>query len=353
MNLSPAINSIRWLRSTRARLPRLSLRRLRMPLTLLALALLALAFAAVRYFPYWPLYGYRGPLPELASEERRIASRLKDHVVSIASRPRNTRYPEALEAAAVYIERQLGEIGYTVERQVYIVDGQRVRNIHVAIGTGGPDRPTFVVGAHYDSWTISPGANDNGSGTAALLELARLLKSYQPARHLLRLVFFVNEEMPHFGTDDWGSRRFAQWLAGREKVSGMISLETIGAYFDQPGTQSFPVPLNLVYRNTGDFITFVGMPRGRTLVHRALGSFRRHTQFPSIGGVAHSFIRGIAWSDHAAFEEIGVPALMITDTALFRYADYHRTTDTADKLDYDRMARLTKGIERMLREIVD
>lgn len=307
----------------------------------------------LRYFPYWPLYGYTGPLPAATAEESALAGRLLDHVHAVASVPHNTAHPEALEASARYIEKQLAALGYDVERQQYPAAGLTVRNIHVSIGRPGPDRPTFVVGAHYDSDGIAPGANDNGTGVAALIELARLLKSYRPKRHFLRLVFFVNEEMPHFGTETMGSLQFARAITAKEIVRGMISLETIGAYSDQPGSQSFPFPLGMVYGDKGDFISFVGTPRARQLVHDTLGSFRRHTQFPTIGGVAHAYIKGIAWSDHASFDEQGVPAIMITDTALFRYRHYHKPTDTPDKVDYGRLARITKGIERTLREIVD
>lgn len=323
------------------------------PVVLIALAVAAAVAGAFRYFAYWPLYGYEGPLPPATQQEKVLAQRLSAHVTAIASVPHNTDHPVALEAAARYIEQQFQALGYAFERQEFEAAGQRVRNIHVAIGNVRPGIPSFVVGAHYDSAGIAPGANDNGSGTAAVLELARMLKDFRPAKHVLRLVLFVNEEWPHFGTETMGSLQFARMLVTREKVAGMISVETIGAYYDQPGTQEFPVPLNLVYRDTANFITFVGMPLGRDLVHAALGSFRRRTQFPSIGGVAHSFIRGIALSDHASFHAHGVPAIMITDTAFFRYPHYHRATDTPDKLDYERMARVTEGLARMLRDVVE
>lgn len=332
------------------------MRRKSTAIVLLLLAPLWAGVAVVRYFAYWPLYGHQGPLPVPTEEERALAPRLREHVVAVASVPHNMDHPEAYEAAAIYIERQLAGLGLKVERQEYPVTGQkvdRVRNVHVTIGELNKGLPSFVVGAHYDSAGIAPGANDNGTGVAALIELARLLADHKPARHLLRLVFFANEEFPGFATGSMGSVQFARMLVAQETVAGMISIETIGAYYDQPGTQRFPTPLNFVYRDTADFITFVGMPRGRDLVHRTLGSFRRHTAFPSIGGVAHSFIPGIAWSDHASFDELGVPAIMITDTALFRYAHYHKATDTPDKVDYERLARVTKGIERMLREVVD
>jgi hypothetical protein len=324
-----------------------------LPLVLILLALAAGVIGAVRYFAYWPLYGFEGPLPPATAEEQDLAGRLRGHVVAVASTPHNTAHPQALETAARYIEGQLKALGYEVERQEFDAAGQRVRNIHVSLGGGGADVPSFVVGAHYDSAGIAPGANDNGSGTAAVIELARMLRDFRPKKHRLRLVLFVNEERPHFGTDTMGSLQFARMLVAKEKVAGMISIETIGSYYDKPGTQEFPVPLNLVYRDTGNFITFVGMPLGRSLVHEALGSFRRNAEFPSIGGVAHSFIRGIALSDHSSFHAYGVPAIMITDTAFFRYPFYHLPTDTPDKLDYDRMARVVEGIGRMLRDIVD
>jgi len=322
-------------------------------LGLMVVVLGATTFAATQYFPSRPLYGHRGPLPAITAEERALSSSLRSHVEAIASKPRNTGHPEALEASAQYIEAQLAKLSLTIERQTYSADGQTVRNIHTTIGRLVPGVPTFIVGAHYDSAYDAPGANDNGSGVAALLELARLLKDHQPRRHRLRLVFFVNEEPPHFLESTMGSAHFARWIAGREKVRGMISLETIGSFSDQPGTQKFPPPFSLVYENKGDFVAFVGTTQGRPLVNEALAVFRRHTSFPSIGGVGYRFIPGIDWSDHASFDDLAIPALMITDTAIFRYPHYHKRTDTPDKLDYERLSRVTKGVERMLREIVD
>lgn len=289
----------------------------------------------------------------MTAEEGALAGRLEEHVKAIASTPHNTANPAELEAAAVYIERQLLAMGYKVERQQFAASGQMVRNIHVAIGREGAGLPSFVVGAHYDSAGVAPGANDNGTGTAAALELARTLKSHTPKRHILRLVLFVNEEPPHFQQETMGSLQFARWLASRETVRAMISLETLGAFSDQRDSQTFPAPFGLLLRNTADFIAFVGTPRARSLLHEALGSFRRHTAFPTMGGVAHAFIKGVDWSDHSSFDAQKIPAIMITDTALFRYPHYHKPTDTPDKVDYQRLARITKGVERMIREIVD
>jgi Zn-dependent M28 family amino/carboxypeptidase len=209
-----------------------------------------------------------------------------------------------------------------------------------------------VVGAHYDSIDDAPGANDNGSGTAAILELARLLKDLRLAHTRLRLVLFVNEEPPYFQTGDMGSYRYAGLLAERgEPVAAMISLETIGYFSDAPGSQQYPPPFGAIFPNRGNFVAFVGMTGSRPLVHEAMASFRRHTSFPSIGGIAPGFIPGIDWSDHWSFAQHGFQAMMITDTAIFRYPHYHRPTDTPDKVDYERLARIAKGIERVLRDM--
>jgi Zn-dependent M28 family amino/carboxypeptidase len=198
--------------------------------------------------------------------------------------------------------------------------------------TAEPDVASIIIGAHYDSAGNAPGANDNGSGTAAVLELARLLKDARPARKRLRFVLFVNEVPPYFQTEDMGSYRYARLLAERhEPVAAMISLETIGFFSDQPGSQHYPQPFGAVFRDKGDYIAFVGMPGSRALVDEVMASFGAYTAFPSIGGVALGNISGIDRSDHWSFAQYGFPAMMVTDTAVFRYAHYHRPTDTRDR----------------------
>jgi Zn-dependent M28 family amino/carboxypeptidase len=231
-----------------------------------------------------------------------------------------------------------------------------VRNLEVAIEPRENASPTktIVIGAHYDSYLDAPGANDNGSGVAALLELARLLRDLRPRRTRLLLAFFVNEEPPYFQTDDMGSLRYTRMLAERkEPVSAMISLETIGYFSDAPGSQQYPQPFDAVFSDRGNFVAFVGMPGSRSLVAEVMKSFRAHTDFPSIGGVAPGFIPGISWSDHESFAEYGFQAMMITDTAVFRYPHYHKPTDTPDRLDCERLARVTKGVERVVREMAE
>jgi Zn-dependent M28 family amino/carboxypeptidase len=262
-------------------------------------------------------------------------------------------YYAELESAAVYLETTLKRLGYEIAPQPYVVDGQTVRNIAVTIPSRSADgAETVVIGAHYDSAGDAPGANDNGSGVAALLELARLLRAHGPVRHQLRLVFFVNEEPPYYRTADMGSWRFARLLVEqREPVRAMLSLETLGAYSDAAGSQQYPAPFGLFFPNTANFIAFVGTPGARRLVHEAIGSFRRHTRFPTIGGVAPAAVPGIDWSDHWSFGQFGYPAIMVTDTALYRYRHYHLPSDTPDKVDYERLARVTKGLEHVIRDL--
>jgi Zn-dependent M28 family amino/carboxypeptidase len=318
----------------------------------------ALAIVALLGFAWWyavvvPGRSHTGPLPPATDDEQAIARRLKEHVTAVASVPHNLKHYAALENSAQYIERVLEALGYEIGRQVFTVAGRSVRNIEVERTAQSAEAPSLVIGAHYDSYDNAPGANDNGTGVAAVLELARLLKSWQSRRVRLRLVLFVNEEPPYYRTPDMGSWRYAKLLSERgEKVHGMISLETLGAFSDTPGSQNYPAPFGLIFPSTANFVAFVSLTGSRDFLHDVMASFRRHTGFPSIGGAApDALVPGVGWSDHWAFGSFAFPAIMITDTALFRYAHYHLPSDTPDKVDYDRLARITKGMERVVREI--
>lgn len=323
-------------------------------LLVVTLLLAALAAGAGWYLFGVPGKSFRGPRPPATSAETALADRLMAHVSTIAREPHNVAHPRALEAAAGYIEAELRKLGYGVRSRPFLADGVAVRNIEVVIDPAEqPPRATLVVGAHYDSCCRSPGADDNATGSAAVIELAGLLRDLRPNRVRLRLVLFVNEEMPWFGTDQMGSRRYArELLAAGEPVVAMLSLETIGFYSDRPGSQRYPQPLSWFYPATADFVAFVGTPSARALVHEAIGDFRRQASFPSEGGVAPDIVEGIAWSDHAPFAELGIPAIMVTDTALFRNPHYHRPSDTPETIDRLALARVTLGLESMLRAMV-
>jgi Zn-dependent M28 family amino/carboxypeptidase len=231
------------------------------------------------------------------------------------------------------------------------VDGKPVDNLEVELrGVTAPEE-IVVVGAHYDSVFRCPGANDNGSGTAGLLALARALAASKPVR-TLRLVAFVNEEPPQFRTADMGSRVYANRCRSRkENIVAMLSLETIGYYTDAPNTQNYPPPLSAVYPSQGDFIAFVGNVGSRSLVRRCVLVFREQAAFPSQGAALPSGLQGVGWSDHESFWEAGYDGVMVTDTAPFRYPHYHAGEDTPDKLDYDRCARAVAGVAEVVRDL--
>jgi hypothetical protein len=320
----------------------------------LVLAAVAAGYGALRYMMAVPGVPHKGELPPLRPEEGTLAAALKKHIEAIATREHNIAHYDELEKAARYIEATLGSYGYVVNRQSFAVDGKTVRNIDVIIepqsGLAAPE--VLVVGAHYDSAATAPGANDNGTGTAAVIELARLLGDLRGStKRRIRLALFVNEEPPYFQTPDMGSLRYAQALAAQnERVVAMYSLETLGYYSDKPGSQQYPGPFGMMFPDRANFIAFVGMLGSRPLVRETVRSFRSHTAFPTIGGVAPASLEGIGWSDHWAFAEQGFPAVMITDTALFRYPHYHQPTDTPDKVDVEKLARVVKGIERVIRD---
>lgn len=329
-------------------------RRMALLAILVLLAFVAAGYGALHYMTAVPGTPYRGALPPATAEEAALAALLERHIAAIAAREHNLAHHDELEKVARYIEATLASIGYAVGRQEFVAEGKPVRNIDATIEPPGTSDPeVIVVGAHYDSVTGSPGANDNASGTAAVLELARLLRDLGgTSGKRIRFVLFVNEEPPYFRTEAMGSLNYARALAQRrERVVAMYSLETIGFYSSEPGSQAYPAPFGLVFPDRGDFVAFVGLLGSRPLLQATVRSFRSHTAFPTIGGVAPGFIPGIAWSDHWAFAAHGFPAVMITDTAPFRYPHYHRASDTPDKVDAEKLARVVKGIERVVRDL--
>lgn len=323
-------------------------------IALVPIVLCAAGYAVYHYMLSVPGTPHRGALPALTAEERDLAARLKRHIAVIAAAEHNIDHYDELEKAARYIESVLEGYGYPVTRQVFTSRGKPVRNIDVVLEAPKINPDVIVVGAHYDSAQGTPGANDNATGTAAVLELARLLGDLKDnAAKRIRLVLFVNEERPYYGTPEMGSLNFARLLAERgEQVIAMYSLETIGYFSDAPGSQKYPKPFGAVFADKGDFISFVGMLNSRPLVQDTMRSFRSHTAFPTIGGVSPGFIPGIAWSDHWSFAQYGFQAVMVTDTAPFRYPHYHRPTDTPDKIDTEKLARVVKGMERVIRDLV-
>ena len=301
-----------------------------------------------------PLNGVRTDIGAFGAgmfEQKKAAGRLGGHITTLAGRigERNLWSYGALQRAAAYIDEQFRSCGYTPAAQEYEVHRVRVRNIEAVLaGSADPTR-TVVIGAHYDTVTGCPGANDNATGVAAVLELARRFAGL-PRRYTIRFVAFVNEEPPFFQTAAMGSVVYAnEAKRRRDRIDAMLSLETIGYYSDQPKSQKYPAaPLALLYPDIGNFIGFVANFRSAGLLRKAQQAFKARTAFPVQGGVAPAAIPGIGWSDHWSFWQAGYPALMITDTAPYRYPWYHTPEDTPDKVSVTHLADVVDGLEHVV-----
>lgn len=273
--------------------------------------------------------------------------RLEQHVRTLAEdlTPRDADHPERLAPVAAYIEEQLAPHTDRLTDQPYTVAGTTVRNV---IARLGPDTEArIVIGAHYDTAGPYPGADDNASGVAGLLELARLLDgAHLPM--MVELVSYPLEEPPHFYTDQMGSAVHAQSL--KEKgvdVRAMLALEMIGYFTDAPNSQQFPLFfLRWYYPNTGNFIAVVGKWGfgQRRLVRTVRDGMRTASPLPVHSINAPRLVPGIAFSDHLNYWHAGYDAVMITDTAFYRNPNYHTPHDTPDTLDYTRMAQVVDGV---------
>ena len=318
------------------------------------LAIAFLVVALFTYMIYMPGKSYEGELPAFDDADHATAKRFEAHVIELCRNPagRNFIEKKGLDAARKYIAGQFESSGYQVKFHEYQLNGDAVANIEVELtGTSRP-KEIIIVGAHYDAVPGAPGANDNGSGVAAILELADRFKD-KSFQHTIRFLAFVNEEPPNAMTGNMGSYVYAKKVAkNKENIIAMFSLETIGYFSDETGSQHYPPIFNLFYPKKGNFIAFVSNLSSNGLVTKSIRSFRMHATFPSEGIAAPAFIPGISWSDHWSFWKHGYPAIMITDTAPYRYPAYHTSEDTPDKVDYEKMVYVVKGIEKMIQEFL-
>jgi hypothetical protein len=322
-------------------------RHYRMGLGALLLTLIAVLAWGYERVLYMPSRSFQGTPPPLGEGGKQIEARLRRHVVSLAAEigPRDASQMAQLRRTAAYVRRALEEAGLTVRADTYEWQGRWFVNLVAVLeGDRRPDE-VLVVGAHYDTVPDSPGADDNASGVAVLIELARLLQTQAHAR-TIRFVAFANEEHPFASTPGMGSRVDAQRASERgEQIVGMLALETLGYYSDAPGSQKYPPPLSWFYPSVGDFVAFVANSDSRDFVRRTIGAFRAQASVPSEGIAAPELIADIARSDHSSYWLHGYPALMVTDTANFRNPAYHRPEDRPDTLDYTRLAHVTLGLE--------
>lgn len=330
------------------------------------LAILFCVCTVLLVYAWWsmllmPGHSFRGSLPPLTAEQSALAEELRSAVTILADDTggvgrvgnRSTFQPRRFAAAAAWIHDQLAQYGYTAINEYPVQRGSPVPNMEVVVPGTSAASEIVVIGAHYDAFQGTPGADDNASGVAACLHLARTYIS-KPQARTLRFVFFVNEEPPAFWTSDMGSWVYAKACRARkDDIVAMLSLESIGYYSDKPGSQHYPSPLNLLYPSTGDFIAFVSNYGSRSLNKRALRTFREHASFPSEGGSPPAVFPGVGWSDHWSFWQEGYDAIMITDTATFRNPFYHTPNDTVRSLDYERMARVVDGLKPVIEDLAN
>jgi len=273
---------------------------------------------------------------------------LRRHVETLAGAigPRSHERFEALEAARFYLLSTLGpsNLGYAVREQTYPLRGRVFANVEAELRGNRWPEEVIVLGAHYDTVTKTPGADDNASGVAALLALAEGFAG-KPQGRSIRFVAFTNEEPPWFQTPDMGSYRYAASLKDQGvRVVAMLSLESLGYFADAPGTQRYPAPLDRLYPDTANFVAVVGTPAHGALVRFVYDGMARSGSIPVQQGAFPPGLPGVGWSDHWSFWEMGYPALMLTGTAPFRNPHYHLPTDEAGTLDYARLAGTVAAI---------
>jgi hypothetical protein len=324
-------------------------------------ALLALTGGFLAFTMVMPGRSHRGAVPPLGPEGEALAKILRADVTALVGEggetgiDRSQRSPGTLDRAGQVIEGALKEHGYTVTRLPYSSDGVTVANLEAVLPGAGKASEVVVVGAHYDTAAGGPGADDNASGVAAMLMIARLLATtkHQPAR-TIRFVAFVNEEPPYFWNEGMGSLVYAKACKARgDAIVAMLSLETLGYYRDEPGSQKYPPIVSWFYPDRGDFVAFVGDLGSRSVVHEAIRTFRSAAQFPSEGAALPGFVTGVGWSDQWSFWQVGYPGVMVTDTAPFRNPRYHKQSDTPDTLDYARLARVTAGLVAVVKKLAE
>ncbi len=311
-----------------------------------------LIIVAVVMIVRMPGRSFRGSPPPLRPPQLALREALRRDVAVLAGDigERNVFHPRAYAHAADFIEQSLREAGCAVSRQTFEVEGVTCANI-VAELRGRSDE-IVILGAHYDSVDGSPGADDNASGVAALLALARAFATAQP-RRTLRFVAFANEEPPYFRTAQMGSWLYARRCReANDNIAAMITLESLACFSDAPHSQDYPAMFEHVYPDQANFIAFAANVGSRALLRRVVDTFRAHASVPSEGAALPEEVAGVAWSDQWAFWQFGYEAVMVTDTALFRNPTYHSAADTPETLDYDRFALVVEGLEAVVEELL-
>ncbi len=323
-----------------------------------AVGLLAVGIGGVSWYAVRCEGRWAGEPAEVrrAAELPRMEREIRDdvHFLSVEIGERNLRDDtrhQALTRAGEWIRGRLEALGFRVAEQVLVVDGRKVSNLEVEIRGRTAPSEIVIVSAQHDTLPGSPGANNNASGEAVLLQLAALLRGAAPDR-TVRLVTFTTEEDPWFGTADMGSLHYARRSRERgEDIRAMISLDSIGYYLHEPGSQRLPIPFSWIYPDRGDFLAFIGNFGSRGAVTAATRGFHKGSAFPIEAGLSPEWVDGATWSDHASFWKFGYPAIQVTDTGGFRSPFHTLPGDTPEKLDYRALARIALGMHGSVLEL--
>lgn len=320
---------------------------------LVLVAILALSTLAITSLSGIGGQPYSGSLQALTPEQEKVADDLRHHTeqLSFEIGRRNHGKPGSLERTYLYLKNELEVLGFEPREQAFEVDGFVRTNLWVELPGKLAPKEAVIVAAHYDSYRHSPGAHANATGVAVLLALAKQLADEGVGR-TVQLVFLVNGERPWPGTKEWGAQRFANMIAEQDsKVVSMLSLDSIGFFSDAADSQQFPMPTSAVYPSVANFIGVFGGPASRGFVEQVVGIWKGQTNFPITGGALPSWFPGMPESDHEAFAVHGWPAAVITDTGRNRYKDSGTTFDMHERLDFERLARVVYGVERLVVEL--
>jgi Zn-dependent M28 family amino/carboxypeptidase len=318
------------------------------------LLVLVLLFIVFLFFSYWYMMKCEGnwkgePLEKQMKAELSKMKKGMELDIEYLQKlgPRNsendTSYKQ-LRQSEEWIREKWESQGYTVKKQTFSYKGKEYSNLEIEIKGRIAPSEIIIVSAQYDTLPDSPGANNNGSGLAILFQLSQLLRKHNPER-TLRLLNFVNEEDPFFGTEMMGSYQYAKSCRQRvEDIRVMLSLDALGVYKDEPGSQRLPFPFSIFYPDRGNFLAFIGNLQSRKYMVEVSKGFKKGSSFPIKVGVAPEWAKGAAWSDHSSFWKFGYPGIMVTDTGGFR-SPYHTTKeDTMEKLNFEAMSRIVIGM---------
>lgn len=275
--------------------------------------------------------------------------RVRGHVEQLCAQP---RYGDTLEYARCYIEKKLAAAGWQVSLQEFTTE-EGETHYNICALRRGKSGKRYIIGAHYDACDTgeggNPGADDNASAVAALLELAARLPKSAP-EHDVELVAWACEEPPWFDSADMGSAHHAA-ACDQEKVIGLICLEMLGYFSDEPDSQPSLFPgYSMVLPTVGNFVAVVGNLEAYSLAKQIYAGLKQHLPAARIN-VPWAEGTELFFSDHRNYHPLGIPSVMVTDTAMIRNPHYHEPTDTPDTLDYRRLSLVTRGLVRIVTDL--